>query len=483
MADEYRSQNSRPVRLSPEELSLLEARINLAFAGANQRDIIPRSGQQGEIPLSYAQEGLWALSMINTENAFANNPILVRFQGKLDLEALNRALKSLLKRQDALCYCIRGDLGHPAQQFIPVTNFELPVVDFGGIFENEAQLKMDEWIRSEIDRPIDISNSPLMRANLLRTAEDDHLLLMVFHHLVMDGWSKGIALAELGEIYSAGVEQRSAALVELPIRYADYTAWQRARMDSPAMQKQLNFWKSYLRNLPPAFEIPPDHPLQRTCPCPTGSAGFELNDETINGLQKVGAKYDATLAMALLTCFLVLLRRFSGQSDIVIGLPIAGRTVLQTENLIGLFINTLAFRIELPEDQSFWEALRAVRQEAERVYSNQEVPLEKLVSVLPHKRDPNRPPFFQMLFNFKNFPKREIRFAGMEASVMPVQPGVSRYDLSLELEWDGARIQATFIYNAALYERETISDLAESYQVLLEKAIQYPERKIAAFGS
>ena len=241
-------------------------------------------------------------------------------------------------------------------------------------------------------------SSPLARAHLLRISNDDHIFLMVFHHLTIDAWSKGIVLSELGSLYSAAVEDISPDLPELQIQYADFAAWQRSRLKSPELQIQLELWKAKLRDLPPIFELPPDRKRKSILSGPAGVVSFHLDEPIIQGLQRVGLENDATLAMVLLTSFLILLQRFCGQSDLVIGMPIAGRTETQTENLIGLFINTLVFRCDLSGNPRFCDALVRVRCEAEEVYSNQEIPLEKLVSEVPHKRDPGRPPFFQILF-------------------------------------------------------------------------------------
>lgn len=482
MAEQPPAARGRRNQLPSEKLALLEERIERALGASSGKGGIPRGSQQDILPLSYAQEGLWALSLIDPEHAASNNPILLRLKGGIDLSAMNRAFSALLHRQEALCCRMRSDLGSPSAQLSPVAEYELPVVDFSRLPERAARSAADEWIRAEIEAPVSIFESPLLRAHLLRLLEDEHHLLMVFHHIAMDGWSKGIALWELGRFYSAAVEGKAADLPVLSIRYSDFAAWQRARLGSPEIQPLMEFWKSRLRELPPPFEIPVDHRRQMAISSPAGTLRFSIESALVSSLRQLGAEYGATLAMTLLAGYLILLKRFSGQTDLVIGLPVAGRTEPQTENLIGLFINTLVFRCNLSGKPGFLDVLEAVRAEAEQVYSHQEIPLEKLVSDIPHKRDPARPPFFQILFNFKNLPAREIRFSGLEAEILSTRASGVRYDLSLEMEKEGDSIQASFNYNAALYDEATIVKLVESFQNLLEGIVKNPRLDIASLS-
>ncbi len=472
--------NPKPPRsgTAPSTLSALEKRIDRALAASSREKVIPRRAQNDFLPLSYMQEGLWALSQIDQEHAALNNPVVLRLKGPLSQSALDKAFVRLLKRHDVLCCRFRSDMGRPVQQYSPCEDYMIPLLDFSDLPADAVERAADEHVQVEISNPLNLYTSPLLRAKLLRLNENEHILVVIFHHLTSDAWSKSIFISELGMLYSEAVEGIPAELPELAIQYADFAAWHRKRLKSPELLRQLDFWKGKLVDLPPAFELPNDHSRGHTLSYPAGVLTDELDEGIIRGLQSVGLNFGATQSMMLLTAFLILLQRFCGQPDLVIGLPIAGRTVLETEKLIGLFINTLVFRCDLSGNPRFFEALDRVRCEVEEVYSNQEIPLEKIVGEVPHERNQGRPPFFQILYNYKNLPKFDVKFSGVEIMLEPAQPSAVRYDLALEITNNGDHLDAVYIYNAAIFEETTIIRLAEGFKMLLNAIIQHPDLRI-----
>ncbi len=310
---------------------------------------------------------------------------------------------------------------------------------------------------------------------MIRLSAVEHILLLVFHHITFDAWSERVFLKELSVLYAAFSHGAPSPLPELPIQYADYAVWQRERMEIGELQGHLAYWKSKLGDRPPALELPSDY--LRPALYSSRGAKFQssLPAALVTALKDLGLRQNATLSMVLLSAYLTLLFRYTAQPDAVIGMPVAGRTLLEMESLIGLFINPLVLRCNLAGQPTFLELLARIRQVVLDAVIHQEIPLEKLVAEINPPRDPSRTPFFQVVFNYKNIPDRSVQFPGLEIAPYDLDLGVAPYDLTLELVPGAESTACTFIYNTDLYQPSTIEKLARGFSQLLYAVLANPE--------
>ncbi|HVG43628.1 MAG TPA: amino acid adenylation domain-containing protein, partial [Longimicrobium sp.] len=338
------------------------------------------------LPLSFAQERLWFLDRLEPGSASYNIPAALRLAGALDAAALERALGEVVRRHEALRTTFTEVDGSPVQVIAPFGGFALPVEDLSGLGEVDREAAVRRRAGEEARRGFDLSAGLLFRVALLRLGEEDHVLLLSIHHIVSDEWSMGVLFRELWALYTAYREGRESPLPEPPVQYADYAVWQREQLAGEVLDRQLSYWRELLAGAPELLELPTDHPrpavqTNRGAAVPVG---FSL--ELLERLQALGRSEGATLYMTLLGAFQVLLGKYAGSEDVVVGSPIAGRTRGEVEGLIGFFVNTLVLRTDLSGDPSFREVLRQVREATLGAYAHQELPFEKLVAELQPER-------------------------------------------------------------------------------------------------
>ncbi|HST58364.1 MAG TPA: condensation domain-containing protein, partial [Longimicrobium sp.] len=330
-------------------------------------------------PASYAQERLWFLDRLEPGSANYNIAVARRLGGALDAGALERALGEIIRRHEALRTTFTEVDGAPVQVVAPFGGFALPVEDLSGLDERDREAAVRQRAGEEARRAFDLTAGPLFRAALLRLREEEHVLLITMHHIVSDGWSMGVLFRELSVLYEAYREGGESPLPELPVQYADYAVWQREQLEGETLHRQLAYWRERLSGAPELLELPTDHPRPAVQTYRGASVPVELSPELLERLQALGRSEGTTLYMTLLAAFQVLLSRYSGSEDIVVGSPIAGRARKETEELIGFFVNTLVLRTELGGDPTFREVLGRVRGATLGAYEHQEVPFEKLV--------------------------------------------------------------------------------------------------------
>ncbi|HEU0052909.1 MAG TPA: condensation domain-containing protein, partial [Longimicrobium sp.] len=332
----------------------------------------------GALPLSFAQERLWFLDRLEPGSAAYNLPTAWRLGGALDAAVLERALGEIVRRHEALRTTFAEVDGSPVQVVAPFDGFALPVEELSALGEADREAAVRHRAREEAARPFDLSAGPLFRAALLRLTADDHVLLLSMHHVVSDGWSTGVLFRELSALYEAYRAGRESPLAELPVQYADYAVWQREQLEGEVLERQLSYWRERLSGAPELLELPTDHPRPPVQSYRGASVPVELSPELLERLQALGRREGATLYMTLLSAFQVLLSKYSGSDDVVVGSPIAGRTRKEIEELIGFFVNSMVLRTDLSGDPSFREVLRRAREVTLGAYENQEVPFERL---------------------------------------------------------------------------------------------------------
>lgn len=446
--------------------------------GADVMSSITHAERAGPVPLSFAQERLWFIEQLEPGRAFNNIPIALRLAGPLNAAALEKALNETLHRHASLRTTFRNRNGRPfavvePPRWLTVSRFDLS--------ELPAAARDADVLRllEEARRPFDLAHGPLLRARLLRLAPDEHLLLLVTHHIACDGWSLGVLYRELSALYEAFVHERPSPLPALTVDYADFAHWQREWLQGPVIEAQLTYWKQQLRGAQTALGLPTDRPRSPLQTYPGATRCLALPANLAAALRTLSRQEDATLFMVLLAAWQTLLHRYSGQEDILVGSPIAGRTRVETENLIGFFLNTLVFRGDLSGDPTFRELLKRVRQAALGAYAHQDLPFEKLVDALQLERDLSRSPLFQVMFVLQNEPLRPLKLAGLKLNPIHVHSGTAKFDLLLSLEESADGIGGFIEYNTDLFDAATIARMLGHCQTLLESIATDPEQRLS----
>jgi amino acid adenylation domain-containing protein len=445
------------------------------------RQRIARRKSSGPVPLSFVQERLWFFDQLAPGCPAYNSFRALRLTGSLDIATLQRTIDALLERHEALRTTFPLVDGAPTQVVNPATSAALRIDDLSMFSEDEQALAVRARIVAAARAPFDLAHDSLFRTVLLRLGEQEHVLLLVLHHIIFDGWSAQVLITEFSAIYTAFLAEEGMPLDELPIQYADFAVWQREQMHGTRLETQLAYWQRQFTDGLPVLQLPTDHPRPTVQTFAGARAAVRLPASLLGDLKAMSRHEGATLFMTLLTGYYALLARYSGQDRIVVGSPIAGRTRVETEGLIGCFINTLAFNVDLSGDPSFRELLRRVRRTALDGFSHQELPFERLVEALAPARDLSRTPVFQTMFQLRNMANRarttpEIPESGaLRIEELEVDPGVAKFDLTLEAVERADGIDCSCEYATDLFERATIERLLDHYGVLLECAIADPD--------
>jgi amino acid adenylation domain-containing protein len=441
--------------------------------------VVPVS-REGALPLSFAQERLWFLERLEPGGTVYNLPAALRLRGPLDAGALERALGEVVRRHEALRTTFAERDGVPVQVVAPFAGFALAVDDLAGAADGEREAEAARRAAGEAARPFDLAAGPLFRARLLRLAPDDHLLLLVMHHAVSDGWSVGVLFRELAALYGAFRDGRASPLADLPVQYADFAAWQRRELGGGAMDRLLAWWRERLAGAPELLELPTDRPR----PAVLGHGGavetLHLPAPLIDRLRALGRGEGATLYMVVLAAFKAVLAKHAGSDDVVVGSPVAGRTPREVEALIGFFAGTLVLRTRLAGDPGFREALRRVRQAVLGAWEHQEIPFERLVAELHPGRSLSHSPLFQVMCTLEEGEAPPAGLPGLRAEAVEVEHGTSKFDLTLLLSPAPGGMRAALRYRTDLFEPATAARMLARLVRVLEQAADNPERRLSA---
>ena len=471
------------VALAPAKRSLLELRMmQKRLRSETTRASIPHLPERESASLSNSQQGLWVLNQLMPGASVYHTPTTARLSGNLDVAALRAALDTIVTRHEALRTTFVTVEGTPRQVVTKKVSLAMPLIDLRGLEETEREEQAQRLLRQEVGKPFDLSQGPLVRAVLVKLKDDEHILLVTMHHIVTDGWSMGIFHSELSALYEAFHKGEPSPLSELPIQYLDYADWQRQWFQGEIYRSQLAYWKKKFATLPATLELPTDHPRPNVQAYRVFRGAHHtccLSKQLTRELKLFCQRENVTLFMALLAAYQLLLHRYTGERDVVVGTPMAGRQMPETEGLIGLFINTLALRTDFSGNPSFRELLKQVKEAALEAYANQDLPFERLVKELQPERTLAHNPLFQVMFVLQSEEILRLQLSGLVTEHFRIDHVMANFDLTLDIVERDGQLVCLFESNADLFESETIERMMEHLRMLVESAVANPERSVS----
>ncbi|MDN9009505.1 non-ribosomal peptide synthetase [Brevibacillus laterosporus] len=440
--------------------------------------LVPVS-RDSDLVLSYTQQGVWFIEQLEPGSATYNVPVANTLKGNLNIDALERAVNEIIRRHEILRTSFISKDGKPYQVSHPFQSIRIPVIEMSDVPASERHQCIIEMANEDANRPFDLTKCPLVRFLLFKKDDENYVFYYTMHHLIMDGWSLQIFTHELSVLYEAFSQGKQSPLPEMQLQYADFAAWQRKWLDGKVMNQQLAYWKKQLAGDLPVLQLP----IDRTRPSVASGAGqrdtLVMPKELVAKLHVLCKRQGVTLYMALLSAFKVLLSRYSGETDILVGSPIANRTRLETEGMIGFFANTIVLRSQLADNPTFIELLKQVREVTLEAFSNQDVPFEKLVEVLQPERTKNITPIFQVMFTLQNTRRTDFKLSD-ETLVHPeIDRGTSMFDLLFDIAEHPDGLLLVAEYNMDIFFSTTISRMMEHYRELLESIVEHPEQPIS----
>ncbi|NEP59949.1 MAG: amino acid adenylation domain-containing protein [Symploca sp. SIO2G7] len=447
------------------------------FASSSSIESILPVPRDIDLPLSFAQQRLWFLQQLEPDNPFYNEHGAIQLTGSLDVAALEQSLNEIVQRQEALRTTFEMVEEQPVQIIAPSLTLTVPVVDLCQLPEAQQQMETQRIVTKQSERPFDLAQRPLLRFTLLQLGEQQYILLFTMHHIISDGWSVGIFISELSDLYQAFSTGKPSLLPDLPIQYADFAVWQRQQLQGEKLSSQLSYWKQQLENAPPLLQLPTDRLRPPVQAYRGARESLRLPKSLLQALQAIGRKSQATLFMTLMAAFKLLLYRYSGQEDIIIGSPIANRNRAEIKGLIGFFVNTLVLRTNFFGNPTFEELLGRVRQVTIRAYDNQDLPFEKLVEELQPERD-NYNPLFQVSFGLHNTPEVNFELPGLILTSVELKRTRALFDLHLYVQETDSGLVGFWEYSTDLFDAATISRMSGHFQTLLEAIVENPQQRV-----
>jgi amino acid adenylation domain-containing protein len=468
--------------LSPEKRELLLRRLGkkrAAQATATPETISAQKKRPERIPLSFTQQRLWFIHQLDPKSHSYNMPRALRLRGRLDVAALERSLNEIVRRHEVLRTSYPTVDNEAVQHVSPSLVLPLPIIDLLEFPESQRFEKALQ-LASEISKePFDLAKGPVLRLTLLRAGEEDHLLLMLMHHIITDVWSTGLLFREMAALYEAYTCGKPSPLEELPIQYADFAIWQRNHLQGEVLENLLSYWKEKLKGKLPVMQLPTDRPRPAVQNFRGEEIVFYLSRQFTDELKAMSRREGVTLFMTLLATFKTLLYIYSKQEDILVGAPIANRKPIETERLLGFFANTVVFRTDLSNEPTFRELLTRVREVSVGVYQHQDLPFEKLVEAIQPERNTSHTVVFQVLFALQNTALPDLKMPGLDVKLTNIDSGNVRFDLTLHMtEWPEG-LTCMLEYSTSLFNASTITRMVEHLKILLQEVVADPSRPIS----
>ncbi|MEO1375162.1 MAG: amino acid adenylation domain-containing protein, partial [Cyanobacteria bacterium J06635_10] len=432
-------------------------------------------------PLSWAQERLWFLNQLEGKSATYNIPAVARVSGNLDINALQQTLSEIVQRHSVLRTSFQSENGKPIQVIDPEATIKITGVDLQQLETTEQETLVIEQAQLEANTPFSLENDPLIRCSLLQLSTSEYVFLLTMHHIISDGWSMGVFMQELSSLYKAFIEGEESPLGQLPIQYGDFAVWQREYLSSE-ISTQLDYWKQQLSGAPSLLQLPTDYPRPSVQKYQGSTKRFSINTGLTTKLQSLSQELGTTLFMTLYGAFSTLLYRYSGQSDILIGSPIANRNRSEIEDLIGFFVNTLVLRSNFENNPSFKELLVQVRETTLKAYENQDVPFEQIVEALQPQRSLSHSPLFQVMFVLQNAFMDDVELPGVTLSQIQLESTIAMFDLTLSITETEQGLVGEWEYNTDLFKDETIERMVAHFQNLLEAIVENPLTNVGSLN-
>ena len=442
--------------------------------------VLPREGGLPQsFTQSFAQQRLWFLNEFEPDSTEYLTPLAVRLRGRLDVEVLGRAMTALVARHESLRTTFESVDGRGVQVVHPPQPVSVPLLDLTGLSAPQSQAELEQALAQQGLQPFDLGTGPLLRAQLVRIGDQEHVLALTMHHIVTDGWSGGIIMSDLAELYRAERDGVPPDLPALPVQYADFAAWQRDRLSGTALDDDLTYWRGQLDGVVP-LELPTDRPRPALHTQNGGLLSVDIPAEVAARLKELGRQQGATLFMTLVAATQLLLHRWSGQDDVAVGTVVSGRERPELERLVGFFVNTLVLRSTVARDQTFAQFLDTVRDTVLDGFAHQNVPFERVVDAVQPERDPSRPPLFQAMVVLQNTPNVAAELADLDAEDIETPLVSASVDLTVEFhELDAGGLHAALTYNTDLFDAGTVERMAGHLQVLLARIAGEPDRPLS----
>lgn len=473
---------SRIAALPPEKQALF---TKLLHQQANSSKSIPPRSQNTELPLSLAQERLWFLHQLDPSSSAYNIAISWQLVGKLQIPTLLASLQTIIQRHESLRTAFPSQSGKPYQEITPAVNLQLPIIDLQDLPPNQQIQAVANLAKVEASQAFDLTQAPLMRVKLIHLAPDQATLLLTLHHIIADGWSRGILLRELATCYRALIVEENPSLAALPIQYADFALWQREWLEREEMKSQLAYWQQKLAKLP-TLELPTDYPRTALQKFNGKIESYLLPKALLESLKNLSKQQGVTLFMLLLAAFKILLHRYSQQDEIVLGVPSANRNSQQVQGLIGFFVNTLVLRTDLSGNPSFTNILERIRTTAAEAFEHQEIPFAKVVEALQIERDLSHNPLVQVMFQvqneayqLQNDSQLDLKIPDLEIQQTWVETGATKFDLTCHLVERSEGLLVVMEYCTDLFEQQTITRMIQHLRVILTAVVENPVLKIS----
>ncbi|MCK5791752.1 MAG: hypothetical protein KAH34_12965, partial [Ketobacter sp.] len=462
---------SRLASLTPEQReALLKQLKKKKSEGAEPRkDTITPFERRGNdrVAMSYAQQRLWFIDQLQSGSASYNISAALRLKGALDVEALRMSFDDIVRRHEVLRTTFVSEEGQGRQVINEHQRWELPTISLEPLSTEEQEEVIKARFKGDAHTSFDLINGPLLRTRLIRLSSTEHVIIVSMHHIISDGWSMGVFIREMALLYDAYRQDKASPLQELDIQYADYSLWQREWLAGERLDRQLSYWKTRLDGVP-VLELPTDFPRPPVHSYDGHNQPFQLSRELTAALNDLARQQGVTLFMVLLAGLQVLLHRYSGQDDICVGTPIAGRIRPEVEKLIGCFVNTLAIRSDLKNNPSFLSLLKQVQQNLTGAYDHQDIPFERLVDELGVAREMSHTPLFQVMFVLQNATNTgSFSLPGLEIELLPEESETSKFDITINMREENGQLKGDFEYRTDLFLGQTIGRMLGHFSRIL----------------
>lgn len=418
-------------------------------------------------PLSFAQQRLWFLDQLSPGNPAYNIPSGIRLRGRLNVEVMERALSEIVSRHASLRTIFRAADGVPQQLVMPTMKLPVALADLSPLPVDEREQEALRRAADEAHQPFDLATGPLIRCLLYRLSAEDHIALLIMHHIIADGWSMGVLIRELAELYRAFAHNQPSPLDKLPLQYHDFARWQREWLSGDRLAEQLSYWREKLGGELPILPLPTESARASTRARAGAAFTLPIPAPSAERVRSLARREGVTLYILLLAALKALLYRYSGETDILIGTSIANRSRADIELLIGFFVNTLVMRTEVKGHLSFLELLARVRETARGAYAHQDLPFEKIVEELQPQRDLGQTPFFQVMLVMQNVPVQRLELPGLSIEPLAIESRAAKLDLHLSIADSEQGLNAVWEYDQELFHSDTVVQLARHFNALL----------------